>query len=324
MKSVWSHALLFVSVLFGAHAAAAATVGYPVKPIRLIVPFTPGGSTDIPARGVANALSASLGRQVVVDNRAGSAGIIAGELVAKAQPDGYTLLMGSIGMLTVIPNLRSSLPYDPQKSFAPVSMVSKTPTIIVAHPSLPANSLKELIALARAKPGTLSFGSPGMGSSSHLCGELFKAMLGIDLVHVPYKGAAPAVSDLLGGQVLLLFDTMASLPHIKAGKLKPLAISTATRSPLLPDVPTIAEAAIPGFETVSWNGILVPAGTPKEIVARLNAEIVKALTNPELRERLEASSYIPKSSTPEEFGTFIGQERAKWGKVIRQANIRVE
>lgn len=192
--------LISLSFAPGVHAAAQGKLDYPSKPIRLIVPFAPGGSTDIPARGVANALSASLGRQVVVDNRAGSAGIIAGELVAKAHPDGYTLLMGSIGLLTVIPNLRSSLPYDPQKSFAPVSMVTKTPTIIVAHPSLPVSSLKELIALARAKPGTLSFGSPGMGSSSHLCGELFKAMVGIDLVHVPYKGAAPAVSDLLRRQ----------------------------------------------------------------------------------------------------------------------------
>lgn len=325
MKSMNYLSALLVFGLFAPRVLAAAGESeYPVRPIRLIVPFTPGGSTDVPARGVANALTTSLGKQVVVDNRAGAAGVMAGELVSKAAPDGYTLLMGSIGMLAVLPNLRKSLPYDPQKSFAAVSMVSNTPTIIVAHPSLHVNSLRELIALAKAKPGTVSFGSPGFGSSSHLCGELFKAMAGVELNHVPYKGAAPAVTDLLGGQILLLFDTMASLPHIKAGRVKALAISTATRSPLLPDVPTVAEAALPGFETVSWNGIVVPAGTPRSIVLRLNSEIVKALNDPDLRERLESLSYIPRSSTPEAFGAFIGNERSKWAKVIRDAKIHAE
>lgn len=252
---------------------------------------------------------------------AGAGGIVAGDLASKALPDGYTLLMGSIGMLTIIPNLRKSLPYDPRKSFAPVSMVSNTPTIIVAQSSLPVNSLKDLIALAKAKPGSLSFGSSGIGTSTHLTGELFKAMAGIDLNHVPYKGAAPAVIDLLGGQIALIFDTMASLPHVKAGRLKALAISTATRSPLLPDVPTVAEAALPGFETMSWNGILVPAGTPRKIVSLLNAEIVNALNDPELRAQLEASTFV-KSSTPEEFGAFIEKERIRWAKVIRDARIQ--
>jgi tripartite-type tricarboxylate transporter receptor subunit TctC len=303
--------------------AVAAQADYPVKPIRLIVPFAPGGAADVPARGIANALTASLRRQVVVDNRAGAGGIVAGDLASKSLPDGYTLLMGSIGMLTIIPNLRKSLPYDPRKSFSPVSMVSNTPTIIVANASLPVNSLKDLIALAKAKPGSLSFGSSGIGTSTHLTGELFKAMAGIDLNHVPYKGAAPAVIDLLGGQIALIFDTMASLPHVKAGRLKALAISTATRSPLLPDVPTVAEAALPGFETMSWNGILVPAGTPRKIVSLLNAEIVNALNDPELRAQLETSTFV-KSSTPEEFGAFIEKERIRWAKVIRDAHIQID
>lgn len=287
------------------------------------MPFAPGGAADVPARELANALTASLGQQVVVDNRAGAGGIVAGELAAKALPDGYTVLMGSIGMLTIIPNLRKSLPYDPGKSFAPVSMVTNTPTIIVARASLPANSLKELIALAKAKPGSLSFGSAGVGTSTHLTGELFKSMAGIDLNHVPYKGTAPAVSDLLGGQIALIFDTMSSIPHIKAGRLKAFEISTATRSPLLPDVPTVGEAALPGFETMSWNGIVVPVATPRKIVMLLNAEIVKALDQPDLRRRLEATSFV-RSSTPEYFGAFIEKERARWARVIRDANIQPE
>jgi len=309
---------------FAAGHVRAADDAYPQRPIRLVVPFTPGGSTDVPARGVANALTASLGRQVVVDNRAGAAGIMAGELVAKAQPDGYTLLMGSIGMLAIVPHLRKSLPYDAQKSFSPVSMVTNTPTIIVVHPSLSVNTLQDLIALAKSKPGALGFGSPGIGSSAHLTGELFKALTGAQLNHVPYKGAAPAAADLLGGQIMILFDTMATLPYIRTGRVRALAISTATRSAVLPEVPTIAEAAVPGFETMSWNGIVAPAGTPRAIILRLNAEIVRALDDPAMRERLAVASYIPRSSTPEFFGAFIERERARWGRVIRDANIRVD
>ena len=305
-------------------AHAADTTHYPTKPIRLIVPFAPGGGSDIPARLLATALTASMGQQVVVDNRAGAAGILAGDLTAKAPPDGYTLLQGSIGMLTIIPNFNKSLPYDPEKSFVPVSMLAATATLVVVHPKLGANNLKELIAIAKAKPGAISFSSAGTGSSTHLSGELFKVMAGVDLTHVPYKGAAPAVIDLLAGQILLGFDTFSSLAHVKAGRLKALAISTAKRSPILPDVPTIAEAAVPGYETSSWNGIVVPAGTPNVIVSRLNAEIVKALAIPDVRDRMQANGNMPNASTPEAFGNHIRQERLRWGKLIRDANIRIE
>ncbi len=305
-------------------ACVAQAQPYPNRPVRLIVPFAPGGGSDIPARLLAAALGTSLGQQFVVDNRSGAGGILAGEMTAKATPDGYTLLLGSIGMLAIIPNFRKSLPYDAQKHFTPVSMLSATPTIVVVHPKLGANNLKELIALAKAKPGAISYGSSGNGSSTHLSGELFKAMAGVDLAHVPYKGAAPAVVDLLAGQILVGFDTLSSLAHVKAGRLKALAISTATRSPLLPDVPTVAEAAVPGYETSSWNGIMAPAGTPPAIVLRLNAEIQKALAVSELRERMQANGNTPRPSTPEAFGAFIRDERARWAKVIREANIVVE
>ncbi len=305
-------------------AYAADTAQYPTKPVRLIVPFAPGGGTDIPARLLASALSASLGQQFVVDNRAGAGGILAGELVARAPADGCTLLHGSIGMLTIIPNFKKNLPYDAQKDFAPVSRLTAAPTVIVVHPKLGVNHLKELIALAKAKPGTISFGSSGTGSSTHLSGELFKSMAGVNLNHVPYKGAALAVIDLLAGQIMLGFDTLSALTHVKAGRLKALAISTATRSPLLPEVPTVAEAAIPGYETSSWNGIMVPVATPKAIVTRLNTEILKAVALPDVRERMQVNCNTPVTTTPEAFGDFIRQERTRWGKVIRDANIQVE
>lgn len=320
---------LFCGLVAMATSAASAVAAdtaqpYPAKPIRLIVPFAPGGSADVPARLLATALTASMGQQMVVDNRAGASGILAGDITAKAQPDGYTVLLGSIGMLTIIPNLKRSLPYDPEKHFAPVSMLTATPTIVVVNPKLGATNLKELIALAKAKPGAISFGSSGNGSSTHLSGELFKAMAGVQLTHVPYKGAALAVVDLLGGQIMVGFDTLASLAHVKAGRLKALAISTAMRSPMLPDVPTVAEAAVPGYETSSWNGIVLPAGTPKSIVAKLNSEILKALAIADVRDRMQANGNTPSASTPEAFASLIRQERARWGKVIREAHIAVE
>ncbi|MEI8034914.1 MAG: tripartite tricarboxylate transporter substrate binding protein [Betaproteobacteria bacterium] len=296
---------------------------YPQKPLRLIVPFTPGGSADVPARLLATAISTETVQQVVVDNRSGASGIMAGDITAKAPADGYTILLGSIGMLTILPNLKK-LPYDPEKSFSPVSLVSTTPTIIVVNPKLGVNNLKELIALAKTRPGTISFGSSGNGSSTHLSGELFKSMAGVDLIHVPYKGAAPAVMDLLAGQILLGFDTLASLAHVKAGRLKALAISTASRSALLPDVPTVAEAAIAGYETSSWNGIVVPAGTPKPIVGRLNELIQKALVLPDVKDRMLSNGNTAKANRSEEFGAFIHFERERWGKVIREAHIQVE
>ncbi len=321
MKKLWLAALVATAPALAQSQQVAA---YPTKPLRLIVPFAAGGGTDIPARLLAGAMSASMGQQVVVDNRAGAAGILAGEMAAKAAPDGYTLLHGSIGMLTIIPNFKKSLPYDPEKSFVPVSLVAATPTLVVVHPKLGVNNLKELIALAKAKPGTISFGSSGTGSSTHLSGELFKSMAGVNLTHVPYKGAALAVVDLVAGQIMLGFDTLSSLAYVKSGRLKALAISTATRSPLLPDVPTVAEAALPGYETSSWNGIMAPAGTPVAMVARLNAEIVKALGLADVRERMLVNGNTATPSTPDVFGAFMRAERVRWAKVIREANIQVE
>jgi len=304
--------------------AVAKEMPYPIRPLRLIVPFAPGGSADVPARLLANALTNQMGQQIVVDNRSGAGGIIAAETVAKAQADGYTILLGSIGMLTIIPNLKKSLSYNPDIDFLPVSMLSATPTIIVVHPKLGVQSVRELISLANSKPGAISFGSSGTGSSTHLSGELFKSMAKVDLAHVPYKGAALAVLDLVSGQILLGFDTLASLAHVRSGRLKALAISTSNRSVLLPDVPTVAESGVPGYETSSWNGVMLPASTSKEIANRLYMEIVKAIAIPDVRDRMQANGNTPRSSTPLEFKKFIGEERMRWGKLIKEANIQVE
>jgi tripartite-type tricarboxylate transporter receptor subunit TctC len=255
-----------------------------------------------------------------VDNRPGAGGLLAGGLVSKAPADGYTLLMGSIGMLSIAPNLRSDMPFK-EKDFAPVALVAATPNVIVAHPSFKANNLRELIALARKDPGKIAFGSSGPATSTHLSGELFQAMAGVKLTHVPYRGGALALNDLLAGQIPLMFDTMSSVSSIKAGKLKALAITSDRRSPLLPDVPTVAEAGLPNYRTVSWNGILAPAGTPSDVVMRLNAEINKALAQPEVQRSLTTDGSEVRGGTPDELAQFIRAETQRWGKLIKDANI---
>src|SRR5437899_6086691 len=298
---------------------------YPARPIRMIVAYPPGGGTDIVGRVVAHKLAEVLGQAVVVENRGGASGNIGTEIVARATPDGYTILMGNVAPNAINVSLFRNLPFDPVADFAPVTLVASTPNILVVHPSTPARTVKEVVALAKAKPGTLNFASAGVGSSSHLAGELFRILAGADIVHVPYKGAGPAMVDVLSGQVQLYFATMpAAMPHVKSGKLAPVAVTSSRRSQALPDLPTTAEAGVPGYEASTWYGVLAPAHTPAAVIARLHENIVKILAVPETRARLADQGFEPVGNSPEEFGAYIKSEIAKWGKVIGDAGIRPE
>jgi tripartite-type tricarboxylate transporter receptor subunit TctC len=318
-------ALRALSVLvLAAVAAVAMAQDYPNRPIRLVVPQPAGGPTDIVARIVATKLSERLGQQVIVDNRPGAGANIGTDLVAKAPKDGYTLVVGTVQQI-VNPYLFASLTYDPVKDLAPVSLMTKAHIVLVVNPELPVRNLQELIALAKAKPGSLSWASAGNGSTSHLAVELFKTTAGVDVVHVPYKGTQPALTDVLGGRVPVMFDgVITSLPHIKAGKLRPIAVASLARSPLLPDVPTMTEAGLPGFEAVGLATILAPAGTPPEIVNRLAREIAAILRTPEVRDQLVAMGLDVVASTPAEFADYNAAESKKWGKIIRDAKIQAE
>jgi len=297
---------------------------YPTKPIRWVVPFPPGGSTDLLARVVGQKLTESWGQQVIVDNRGGAGGTLGAAEAARAAGDGYTLLMGAIHH-TIATSAYPKLPYDFQRDFAPITVVAIVPNVLVVNPSVPAKTVKELIDYAKANPGKLTYGSAGMGTAHHLIGEVFNARAGVDILHVPYKGSAPAVADLIGGQVSIMYDTVAScLPHIKAGKLRPLAVATAKRSSALPDVPTIAEAALPGFEVTTWFGALAPAKTPKELVVKLNAEMVKILNMPDVRQRLLDAGAEPVGNTPEEMAAQIKRETEAFAKIVKQAKIVAE
>lgn len=297
---------------------------YPTKPIRLIIPFAPGGGNDVLGRLIGGKLSELIGQQVVIDNRAGAGGTIGAELAAKAAPDGYTLVIGHIGTLAVNPTLYRRLPYDPLKDFQPVSLFAKVANMMVVHPSLPAKSVKELIALAKAKPGVLVYGSGGNGGAGHLATEYFKLLAKVDIRHIPYKGTGPALIDLLAGQTQLIFAGIpGTVPHVRAGKLRPLAVSTSARLAIFPDVPTVAET-VPGYEATQWYGVLAPAGTPAAVVSRLNKEIARALKDPQLEERLVASGSEPLPSTPEAFSAFIKSEISRWEPVIKAAGIRVD
>jgi tripartite-type tricarboxylate transporter receptor subunit TctC len=298
---------------------------YPTKPIRFIVPFAPGGSTDTLARTLGQKLSASLGQQVVVDNRAGANGNIGMEIVARAAPDGHTIVLGYIANLAIGPGLYAKLPFDPVRDYAPITQLASSPNILAVHPSLPVTSFKELIAYAKAHPGKLNYASASVASIGHLTGELLNHAAGIDLVHVPYKGSGQAVIDLLAGQVPMMFSGMSSvMPHLKAGKLRPLAVTGAQRSPAVPAVPTIAESGFPGFEATAWYGVLAPARTPKPIVNRLHDDIVLALALPDVKERLNNVGFEIVGSTPEAFGAYIKAEIGKWTKVVRAAKISAE
>lgn len=303
----------------------ASAQGYPTRPIRMLVPFPAGGSFDIFARVIAQKLSAAFGQQVVVDNRGGASGIIAAELAARAAPDGYTLLFGGAGPLSIVPALHAKLPYDPLKDFAPVSLVATAPHMLVTHPSLPVKTVQDLIALAKAKPGQLNYATGGIGGPPHLAAELLKNMASIDIVHVPYTGGAQATTATVAGQVHLYFASMASaVPLVKEGKLKGIAVTSAKRTAAAPEFPTIAESGVPGYELLIWFAIVAPAATPKPLIARLNAEVVKAIGAADTRKRFIAFATDPASSTPEELAAFNRSEIVKWTKIIKSAGIKPE
>jgi tripartite-type tricarboxylate transporter receptor subunit TctC len=318
----WIATLAAAAMLLAAGAAAAA---YPDRPVRLVVPFPAGGGADFMARALAQKLSAQLGQPVVLDHRAGAGGTIAAEVVAGAAPDGYTLVFGTVGTHAINVSLYAKLRYDPVRDFAPVSLTHLAPRVLVVHPSVPAQTVPELIALARAKPGELTFGSAGSGGTNHLSGELFKSMAGIDLVHVPYKGSAPASVDLLGGRITLVFDSIVAWgDHIKTGKVRALGVTSLRRSAALPDVPTIAESGLAGFDVANWLGVLAPAGTPKDAIARLNAEIRIAMADAEMQRQLVAVGIDPTYSTPEAFAELIRAYIPKWAKVVRASGARAD
>lgn len=305
-------------------AAALAQSNYPTRPIRIIVPQSPGASTDLTARLIGQRLSTALGQPVIVDNRPGAGSIIGTDLVAKATPDGYTLLVVA-SSITLNPTLHKNLPFNPVRDLAPITQLSSFPNMLTAHPSLPVKNVKELIALLKAKPGTINYGSSGTATGTHLSAELFKYMTGTDMVHVPYKGGGPAVQALLAGQVQLNFATIVSvLPHVKAGKLRAIAVTTLKRSPSLPEVPTIAESGVPGYDHGPWNGFLAPARTPSEVIGRLNRETAQILHLPEVKSIFVNEGAEPVGNKPEEFGAIIRNETAKWAKVIQAAGIRAD
>jgi tripartite-type tricarboxylate transporter receptor subunit TctC len=315
--------LLVLPAACGAAQAQTAQT-YPSKPIRWIVPFPPGGSTDLLARVVGQKLTESWGQPVIIENRGGAGGTLGAGEAAKAPADGYTLLMGAVHH-TIATSVYRKLSYDFEKDFAPVTVVANVANVLVVNPAVPANTTKELIAYAKANPGKLSYGSAGIGTAHHLIGEKFNLLAGVNIVHVPYKGSAPAIADLIGGQVQLMYDTVASaLPHIKAGKLRPLAVATPTRAPALPEVPTIAESALPGFEVTSWFGALVPVKTPRDIVVKLNAEMVKILAMPDVKKRLFEAGADPVGNTPEQMAAQIKRETEEFGKIVREAKISAE
>jgi tripartite-type tricarboxylate transporter receptor subunit TctC len=304
--------------------AGAASAQYPSRPVRFIVPSAAGGGTDIIARAISLKLSESLGAQFVVENRPGAGQMIGIELAAKAPADGYTILMAA-STLAINPIMYKAVPYDPIRDFAPITQAATLPNVVVVHPSLPVKSVAELIAYAKAHPGQLNFASAGIGTSPQMSIELLKSMAGIDMVHIPYKGTAPGVVDVLAGQVLVMApNVLTALPHIKSGKLRALAVTSPRRSAALPDVPTVAEAGLPGYDSTQWYGVLAPAGTQREIVARLHGAIVRALRDPEVGKRLAADGAEPVGSSPEEFAAFIKSETEKWAKVAQAAGIKPE
>ena len=297
---------------------------YPTKPVKLVVPYPPGGSTDIVARLVAQKLSEQMGQPFIIDNRPGAGANTGAELVARSAPDGYTLVVATTAH-AINPSLFKNLGYSVSRDFAPVSQLTSGPLVIVANPALPANNIAELIALAKSKPGELNFASSGNGQSTHLSAELFASMAGVKMNHIPYKGSAPALTDTMGGQTHLMFDTMLSaMPHVKGGKLKALAVTSASRSPVAPDVPTVAESGLPGYEAIAWNGLLAPAGTPPEVVARLNAELKKALASPDVKDKFEAQGFAASWTTPTDFGRFLTVEVDKWAKVVKVSGATVD
>ena len=310
--------IIFTVGAFGAPA-------YPDRPIRVIVPVPAGGTPDVVARMVAPGLAAQLGQQLVIDNRGGAGGLIGAELAAKAAPDGYTLFFSSPGSLTILPHLQKQVAYDTLRDFAPVGQVSIGPFLLITHPSVAVKSVRELLALAKAGPGRLNYASAGNGAANHLAMELFKSMAGVDIIHVPYKGAPQAVTDLIGGNINLMFNSIPPvLPHIKSGRLRLLGVSSGKRSPQLPDVPTISEAGVPGYESITWFGLLAPARTPAPIVARLHDALAQVMRNPELRSQLEIQGYDAVGGSAQEFAAFIRSESEKYARVVKLSGAKVD
>ena len=298
---------------------------YPAKPIRMLIGFPPGGGTDIVGRIVAQKLGEALGQQIIVDNRGGASGQLAAELVSKAAPDGYTIMMAHIAAISILPSLVAKLPYDAQKDFAPVSLAAIGPNLLVVHPSVPAKTVKELIALAKARPGQLQYASPGAGTVQHLAGELFKLQAKVDILHVPYKGSGQSIVDLIAGHVHMDFDAVPPVINfVRQGKLRALAVTSAKRFSLLPDIPTIEEAGVPGFDMSTWWGVVAPAAVSKEIVAKLNTEMVKAIRLADAREKISSVGADTVGNTPDEFAAFIRAETEKYARIIRAANIKLD
>ena len=318
LRSLW---LAAMSCLL---AASVQAQPYPSKPVRVVVPYPPGGPTDIVARVLFQQVAESTGQQFVIDNRAGAGGNIGAEHVAKSPADGHTVLIGTTAH-AINMSLFKSLNYDVQKDLAPVSLLTQGPLVLVTHPQFPANSVKDLIDMAKAKPGSLNFASSGNGQSTHLSAELFNSMAGTKMIHVPYKGSAPALSDLMSGQVGIMFDTtLSAMPFVRAGKLKALGVTSPQRTPAAPDVPTIAESGLPGYEVFAWNGVFVPAGTPKAIVVQLNEEIRKAMQLPQVRDKFSAQGFAASWNTPDQFGVFVRNEVDKWARTVKASGATLD
>jgi tripartite-type tricarboxylate transporter receptor subunit TctC len=316
---------IVVASALGLHLAGASAQPYPNKPIRIIVPFPPGGATDVLARTVGPRMAESFGQQVVVENRSGATGNIGAELAAKAPPDGYTIVVGQASNIAINITLMGKLPYDPIKDFTPLTLLASTPNVLVIHPSLPVRGVKDLIALAKSKPGALNYATSGNGSPGHFSAELLKKMAGIDMVHIPYKGASPALIDVVGGHASLYFTAMLSAqPFVKSGRLRVIAQTSVKRSPSLPDLPTIAEAGYPDYDITSWWGMLGPAGLPRDITNKLHAEIVRIIALPDVKERLNGLGADAATNTPEQFAAYIKAEIAKWARIIRETGVKAE
>jgi tripartite-type tricarboxylate transporter receptor subunit TctC len=315
----------FCATLVVATAASAFAADYPSRPIRLVVPYAPGGGADGVARIIARRVSETIGQSIVIDNKGGAGSIVGTDIVAKAEPDGYTLLLGQSGPISINPAIYRSLPYDPVKDFAPIIMTTDYPYILVVNPELPAKTLQELVALAKSKPGAMNYGSTGVGAANHLVAELFNSKAGLKMTHIPYRGTALAVADLMGGQLSMVFgDPISVLAHIKSGKLRALAVTSLQRSPVAPDVPTVAESGYPGFDAIAWHGILAPAKTPPAIVQRLNEEFARALQDPQTKELLVNQAMQTVGSSPADFAAFIKQDIAIWKDVATAAKVTVE
>ncbi len=317
--------VLYAAVAGAAHAQTPKSSVYPTKQVRIVVGYAPGGATDIVGRLIAQKLSEASGQTFLVENRPGASATIATEMVARSAPDGYTLLIAATTTHSILPNLLAKLPYDPQRDFAPLSLLALSPLLLSLHPSLPIRSVMDMIKLARAQPGQLSFGAGGTGTPPHMSGELFKQMAGVNMLYVPYKGEAPAISDLIGGQISMIFaNVVAVLPQVQAGRLRGVAVTAGARLPTLPQFPTIAESGLPGFVVEAWFGLMAPAGTPGDVVAKLNADTVRGMGQADVRERLAAQGLFVKTSTPAELTALMQAESAKWAKVVKASGIKLE